>query len=94
MEDLDAIVVVVWQRIGIRGLEGYGEIVAKGINDDDYSFLERLGMPASTIDGARCIGIMKLNRRNGALRLVVENQTGEEEAIGEEVDADDVKNTI
>jgi hypothetical protein len=47
-------------------------------------------MPASTIDGARCIGIMKLNRRNGAFRLVVENQTGEEEAIGEEVDADDV----
>jgi hypothetical protein len=51
-------------------------------------------MPASFIDRARCIAIVKVDRWMGALGALGKDETREEEAAAEEVDGEGVEDTV
>jgi hypothetical protein len=76
----------VW-GLGLRS-ERNGEVVAEGVDYDDDCLVECLGMPAPLLRIARYVRARRVDRGDGALRLEVEDEFGEEEAAGEEIDAD------
>jgi hypothetical protein len=51
-------------------------------------------MPASFINRARCIAIVKVDRWMRALGALGEDESGEEEATAEEVDGEGVEDTV
>jgi len=67
--------------------DGDGEVVAQGVDEDDDGLVEGFGVPAAGEGGAEVGGGGKRGRREGAGGLGVEDEAGEEEAFGEEVNS-------
>jgi hypothetical protein len=78
----------------LLGLEGDCEVVPQSIDENYYSFVESLGMPAPFIDRAGSRAIVKVDRWMGALGALGEDESGEEEAAAEEVDGEGVEDTV
>jgi len=68
-------------------LEGYGEVVAERVDQYHDRFVEALGMPAAAFDWAYGVIVLYFDGREVALRAVLEDEAGEQEAAAEEVDA-------
>lgn len=60
-------------RLGSFGMVRNGEVVPKGVDDDNNCPLEGLGMPASFVRKPGGIRGRKFNRENRAIRFVVED---------------------
>lgn len=88
MEDLQGVVVMV--RLII---EGNSEVVAKGVYNDNHSFIKYFWMPASIVSRVEVM-VWKGKRRYSAFRFEVEDKSGEEEALRKEEDAERVDTTI
>ena len=88
--------VVVLRRSGARGGggEGHGEVVAQGVDDDDECAVEGAAVPAAGGRGAQLLGVVERYGRRGAFRLVVQDEAGEEEAVGEEVEAEEMQRPV
>ena len=76
------IIIVVWD----------GKIIAKGIDDDDDGFIERLRMPASFGIRPRII-LLKCQGGKGTFGFVFENQSSQKKSFGEEVYPNALKTT-
>ena len=79
----------------LRLVGGDSEIVAQRIDDNHYSFIEGLRMPATSFDCSCAFeGGGERNWRFGAGGLFLEDEAGEEEAPREEVEAACVDESI
>lgn len=67
-----------------------GKIIAKGIDDNDDCFVERLRMPAPFRIRARVM-LMDYDWGRGTIGFVFENQSSQKKSFGEEVYANGLK---
>lgn len=67
------------------GLEWDSEVIAQCVDEDDYSFVEALGVPAAAVEEARGVCGIEIDRGDGAFGTMGEDESGEEEAGAEEV---------
>lgn len=93
-EDGQSIVEVMRGMLRVLGGPGYGEIVAKSIDNDDNSLVKGLGVPTAIVWRARRVGRGKRNWRHSALGFVVQDEARQEEAAEEEVNAQNVEHPV
>ncbi|KAH9843431.1 hypothetical protein Tdes44962_MAKER07374 [Teratosphaeria destructans] len=88
-----------WLLIPRLRLKRDGEVVPQSVHDDDHSLVEALGMPTTSVWRAGNIrrrvpsAADGLDGEKGAFGSIGEDETREEEAGAEEVDAQRVEQT-
>lgn len=67
------------------------KVVSQSVNNHNHCFVERFWMPAPSLCVPFAVSAMKLHGRDGAFGLVIQDESGEEEAAREEVDTKNVE---